>query len=106
VKPVRRALWRSGAPLRALLIALIRAYRLTLSGWLGGECRFYPSCSHFAEDAIRLHGALRGSALTAWRVLRCNPFGGGGIEPVPEPARNRVPYDDVIHPRGGEQEAA
>ena len=79
----RRALKTAGAPARALLMGLIRVYRATLSGWLGGRCRFYPSCSHYAEEAIRVHGAVRGAALAAWRILRCNPFGTGGIEPVP-----------------------
>jgi len=78
---------------RALLVGLIRVYRATLSGWLGGQCRFYPTCSHYGEEAIRTHGAVRGSAMTVWRVLRCNPFGKGGIDRVP-PASPA--YGDVI----------
>ena len=62
---IRRALRTAGAPVRALEIGLIRVYRATLSGWLGGQCRFYPTCSHYAEDAIREHGAVRGTALAA-----------------------------------------
>jgi uncharacterized protein len=62
---------------------LIRAYRLTFAGMFGGQCRFSPSCSHYAEDAIRSHGVLRGIALAGWRILRCNPFGAGGIDKVP-----------------------
>jgi len=81
----------AGAPLRVLEIGLIRTYRATLSGWLGGQCRFYPTCSRYAEEAIRTRGALKGTALTAWRVLRCNPFGSGGVDPV-LPGRR---YDDV-----------
>ena len=92
VRSVLRALRALGAPLRWVLLGAIRVYRATLSGWLGGQCRFYPSCSHYAEDAIRTHGALRGSGLAAWRVLRCNPFGRGGLEPVPDTGR----YEDVI----------
>lgn len=88
----RRLTWIVGAPARTLLLGLIRLYRMTLSGWLGGQCRFYPTCSHYAEDAIRTHGALKGSLLATWRVLRCNPFGKGGIDPVPGSA-----YDNVIH---------
>ena len=65
--------WRSGSS---------ALYRATLSGWLGGQCRFYPTCSHYAEDAIRERGALRGTAMAAWRILRCNPFGEGGIDHV------------------------
>jgi putative membrane protein insertion efficiency factor len=91
---IRRALRTAGAPVRALEVGLIRVYRATLSGWLGGQCRFYPTCSHFAEDAIRERGALKGTALGLWRILRCNPFGDGGIDQVP-----RTPaYDDVIRP--------
>ena len=56
----RRILWVAGTPLRAVLIGAIRLYRLTLAGWLGGQCRFYPSCSRYAEEAIRSRGAVRG----------------------------------------------
>jgi putative membrane protein insertion efficiency factor len=95
VNVARRALWTVGIPARALLIGLIRVYRATLSGWLGGQCRFYPSCSHYAEDAIRTHGAFKGVALATWRVLRCNPFGKGGIDHVPEAPRGAA-YDGII----------
>lgn len=89
---IRRALRTAGTPVRAVEIACVRVYRATLSGWLGGQCRFYPSCSHYAEDAIREHGAAKGSALAAWRIIRCNPFGEGGIDPV----RERPEYDGII----------
>ena len=72
-----------GAPVRILEIGLIRLYRVSLSGWLGGQCRFYPSCSQYAEDAIRKNGAVKGPIFAAWRVLRCNPFGSGGIDRAP-----------------------
>ena len=85
---VRRATWVVGAPFRAVALAAIRVYRATLSGWLGGQCRFVPSCSLYAEDAIRARGVVIGSALAAWRILRCNPFGAGGIDPAPQPRRN------------------
>jgi putative membrane protein insertion efficiency factor len=84
-----------GAPLRWVLIGLLRAYGATLSGWLGGQCRFYPSCSRYAEDAIRAHGAVKGIGLAVWRVLRCNPFGPGGVEHVREARK----YDSAIHRR-------
>jgi putative membrane protein insertion efficiency factor len=90
---IRRALRMAGAPARALEIGLIRAYRATLSGWLGGQCRFYPTCSHYAEEAIRELGALKGTALATWRILRCNPFGEGGIDHV----RKAVRYDVITH---------
>jgi putative membrane protein insertion efficiency factor len=80
VTHLRRVLWLFGAPARLLLIGSIRLYRVSLSGLLGGQCRFYPSCSHYAEDAIRAYGAVRGTAMSAWRVARCNPFGRGGVE--------------------------
>jgi putative membrane protein insertion efficiency factor len=99
---LRHAIWVAGTPVRAALIGAIRLYRLTLSGWLGGQCRFYPTCSHYAEDAIRLRGAGRGTALAAWRILRCNPFGRGGVEHLPAPGTRRAAhaYDGVLHPGG------
>ena len=84
--------WRAGAPLRAVLIGAVRLYRMTLSGVMGGQCRFYPSCSHYAEDAIHTHGVLRGCGLTAWRILRCNPFGSGGLDRVPP----RIAMHDAV----------
>ena len=92
---IRRAAWAAGAPVRALEIVLIHAYRATLSGWLGGQCRFYPTCSRYAEDAIRERGAFRGTAMAAWRILRCNPFGAGGIDHVRSGSR----YDGIT-PKG------
>lgn len=68
-----------------LLILLIQAYRLVLSPLLGPRCRFHPTCSAYAIEAIRLHGALHGSALAARRIVRCHPLNPGGIDPVPEP---------------------
>ncbi|HEX6230514.1 MAG TPA: membrane protein insertion efficiency factor YidD [Actinomycetota bacterium] len=97
---VHRSLWTAGAPFRLLLVGLIRVYRATLSGWLGGQCRFYPSCSRYAEDAVRAHGALRGSAMAAWRIARCGPFTEGGVDHVPDPRHRRGAthggYDRVI----------
>lgn len=89
----RRPLRTAGAPVRALEIGLIRVYRAVLSGLLGGQCRFYPTCSHYTEDAIREHGALKGTALGVWRILRCNPFGDGGVDRVPSTSA----YDGVTH---------
>lgn len=75
--------------LSGALVLLIRLYQLTLSPLLGPCCRFYPSCSHYAIGAIRVHGPLRGCALAAWRILRCNPLVPGGFDPVP-PLRGRT----------------
>jgi putative membrane protein insertion efficiency factor len=82
---VRRASWLIGTPFRIGVLAIIRLYRSTLSGWLGGQCRYYPTCSHYAEDAIRARGVVAGSVLAVWRILRCNPFGTGGLDPAPAP---------------------
>jgi hypothetical protein len=65
-----------------ILIALIKVYQYTLSPLLGPRCRYYPSCSNYAVDALREHGAVRGLGLAAWRILRCNPFSNGGYDPV------------------------
>ncbi len=78
--------------MKTLLIALIRAYRLVLSPYLGRQCRFEPSCSHYGEEAIARFGALRGGYLTVRRICRCNPFCAGGYDPVP-PAP--IPSKDI-----------
>ncbi len=68
-----------------LFIALIRLYQLTLSPFLGGSCRFLPTCSVYARQAIERHGAWRGSLLALRRLSRCHPLGASGFDPVPEP---------------------
>lgn len=74
---------------RRALIGLVRAYRLVLSPWLGSACRFTPTCSAYALEALERHGAVGGTALTGWRLLRCHPWCAGGHDPVPaqHPAR-------------------
>ena len=67
----------------ATLRGLIRAYRYAVSPMLPPACRFHPSCSEYAEQALERHGALRGSWLAARRVCRCGPWHGGGVDPVP-----------------------
>ena len=66
-----------------VLLALVAAYQRWLSPALPPRCRFYPSCSAYAAQAVRTHGAGRGTALAGWRVLRCQPFSAGGIDEVP-----------------------
>ncbi len=69
---------------RLPLLALIRLYQATLSKAMPpNTCRFYPSCSHYGYQAIYKHGAIKGTVLAIWRILRCNPFNPGGIDPVP-----------------------
>jgi hypothetical protein len=72
--------------MRAVLIALIRAYQWFISPLLGPHCRFYPSCSQYAREALERHGVLRGSELALRRLLRCHPWHPGGVDPVPEPS--------------------
>jgi hypothetical protein len=69
---------------RTLLILPLRLYQLLVSPLLGPRCRFYPSCSQYAVEAIQKHGALRGSWLAARRVVRCHPGHPGGLDPVPD----------------------
>lgn len=81
------------SPLARLLTWLILGYRLLLGPLLGPRCRFEPSCSSYALDAVREYGAARGMALAGWRLLRCQPFSRGGFDPV-RPRRSRAGRDD------------
>ncbi|MDC8758139.1 membrane protein insertion efficiency factor YidD [Janthinobacterium fluminis] len=69
--------------MKTLLLLLLRGYQLLLSPMLGQNCRFYPSCSSYALEAIGLHGAAKGSWLAAKRLCRCHPWHEGGVDPVP-----------------------
>jgi putative membrane protein insertion efficiency factor len=69
---------------RRLLLALIRAYQFVLSPWIGGACRYWPTCSEYAHEAIETHGAVRGGWLMLGRLARCHPYGAGGVDPVPQ----------------------
>jgi len=75
---------------KSILLGLIWIYRRTLSPVLGARCRFEPSCSAYAEQALHVHGALRGGLLALWRLLRCQPFARGGIDPVPRQSSHRL----------------
>ena len=76
--------------MKRLMVLMIRGYQLVLSPLLGPRCRFYPSCSAYAIEAISTHGAARGSFLAVRRLLRCHPWNPGGIDPVPPSRRDRV----------------
>jgi putative membrane protein insertion efficiency factor len=67
---------------RHALVALIRVYQRLVSPWLGNRCKYHPSCSQYAAEAIMRFGIFRGVVLAAWRVLRCNPWSHGGFDPV------------------------
>jgi putative membrane protein insertion efficiency factor len=69
-------------PVRALLMGAIRGYQVVISPGLPGRCKFYPSCSQYALDAMADYGAARGFLLAVWRLLRCNPLSMGGYDPV------------------------
>ncbi|MDR1125551.1 MAG: membrane protein insertion efficiency factor YidD [Deltaproteobacteria bacterium] len=77
--------------LRKLCIAPIRLYQCCISPLLPHSCRFYPSCSAYAVEAIAVHGVFRGAFLALRRLLRCHPFCDGGIDPVPPAAGPRAP---------------
>ncbi len=97
-----RAHAHAGKPLRraavAALVGLVRLYQVTVSPLLGPCCRYAPSCSAYAVEALRVHGVWRGLGLAAWRVLRCHPLARGGYDPVP-PAE--PPVDDAPAKAGG-----
>jgi len=74
--------------MQTLLIALIKLYQKTLSLFIGGDCRFYPTCSSYSIEAIQKHGSLKGSWMMLKRISRCHPLNRGGIDNVPEPTHS------------------
>ena len=80
IAPLR---WLRGG-LSAVLVLIVRVYQVTLRPLLGGQCRFVPSCSEYFIEAVRRRGPVIGLWLGVWRILRCNPLGKGGYDPVPE----------------------
>ena len=78
---------RRGVAARTVLAAVIRLYQQLLSPLLPASCRYYPTCSQYALEAIRIHGVMRGICLGLRRILRCHPFHRGGYDPVPAPPR-------------------
>jgi putative membrane protein insertion efficiency factor len=93
---IHRVLFLIGWPIRSLLLSLIWVYRHTVSPILPPTCRYHPSCSAYGFQALQVHGAAKGTVLTTWRVLRCNPFTPGGLDPVP----SRGAWRPDIHPDG------
>lgn len=89
------------APQRAL-IAAVRAYQILLSPRLGARCRFHPSCSVYGLEALRVHGAFKGTLLAIGRVGRCHPWNKGGVNPIPEPGSWRSPVNPDGTPRTSE----
>ncbi len=71
------------SPAAAALTGAVRTYQWTIRPVIGANCRFHPSCSEYAVEALATHGALRGTVLSARRILRCNPWNEGGFDPVP-----------------------
>lgn len=80
--------------MKRILMYIIRGYQLFLSPVLGSSCRFYPTCSHYALEAVDKHGAIKGSWLAIRRIGRCNPWHEGGIDPVPEPHNSSCQHCD------------
>lgn len=84
---LHRTISAIGWPFRRLLTGLITLYRSFISPMLGPRCKYHPTCSAYALQAIETHGAAKGTALGTWRLLRCNPFSKGGYDPVPAQGR-------------------
>lgn len=80
------------SPAAYILLVLQKIYKITLSPLIGGQCRYLPTCSEYAADCVRLHGAWRGSWMGFARVCRCNPKGGSGYDPAPKEAKNTKWY--------------
>jgi putative membrane protein insertion efficiency factor len=82
LKPEFRTRFGKFKPMGVILISLLKFYKAVISPWLPPSCRFVPTCSEYAREAIELHGALRGTGMAVWRLLRCQPFCAGGHDPV------------------------
>lgn len=80
------------------MIGAIRWYQRFISPLLGHNCRFVPTCSQYAIQALQMHGALKGTLLSVWRILRCNPFGKFGFDPVPPRGRWTSPDRRLTRP--------
>ncbi len=81
--------------MKYLLIGLLRLYRLLISPLYGQVCRYHPSCSAYALEAVTVHGSLRGCGYAVRRIVNCHPWAAGGYDPVPHPER-RHPHDSTV----------
>ena len=82
--------------MRGVLILFVRAYQVVLSPLFRGCCRFEPSCSNYAIEALQVHGVCKGTLLAAWQILRCHPFGAHGYDPVPAKGRWRWKNEEGV----------
>lgn len=91
----------------AVLVGMIRVYQVVISPMTGPTCKYYPSCSHYAVQALRTHGPLRGIGMALWRILRCNPWSLGGVDDVPpaRPRRASLNRDDAAADAGAQAAA-
>jgi putative membrane protein insertion efficiency factor len=83
--------------IKTALLGLIRAYQYLVSPWVGGACRYWPTCSEYAREAIERHGAMKGGWMMLTRLARCHPYGSGGVDPVPDQFRLRCWCQDEAH---------
>jgi len=81
---------KNKSPLRTSLKTLIRFYQTAISPWFPAKCRFHPSCSHYAIEAIETHGSVKGSWLSIKRILKCQPLSKGGFDPVPNSSHSII----------------
>ena len=90
--------------MKYVLIGLLKAYRFAISPLYGQVCRYHPTCSAYALEAVQTHGAMRGSWLAMRRVARCHPWAAGGLDPVPPPKNRRssTPPPSLATPTTGE----
>jgi putative membrane protein insertion efficiency factor len=85
-------LFRDGHGMKYILLFFVKIYQKLFSNFLNSGCRYRPTCSQYAEKALREYGALRGSLMSAGRLLRCNPFAKGGFDPVPDNFRGEIKW--------------
>jgi putative membrane protein insertion efficiency factor len=83
-------------PAKTGVLYLLRGYKHVISPWLGPACRYVPTCSEYAMEAVELHGVFRGGLMATWRLLRCHPFVKGGYDPVTRP-QNSQPHELCRH---------